>query len=194
MANHTNRSEAQELPLSIISKLAGGTSHLLPGESAAEYKEGLEATIAELGSKTPLQTYLAEKIFDCVWWIRRHETQKHQIVVSSMHAQLTRGLNNPPARALLEAGKWGDKGLKDAANALGVTLQSLAEDAIKVNAARLAVQDDRISDRIKALRNLQSAYEALSNRKLVIERLQLQNESIRRDMASIELKVLDGSH
>ncbi len=57
----------QVIPFSQISQLIGATSPLLPGEPADAYKAGLQATIAELGATTPLQIYLAEKIFDCLW-------------------------------------------------------------------------------------------------------------------------------
>mgnify|MGYP003353914712 CR=1 FL=1 len=39
-------------------------------------KLGLKATIDELGASTHLQLYLAEKIFQCMWWVRRYEAQK----------------------------------------------------------------------------------------------------------------------
>ena len=71
MANIPSSKSKSTLPISILSKVAGGHVPLLPGESADEYRQGLEATIAELEATTPLQIYLAEKIFDCMWWIRR---------------------------------------------------------------------------------------------------------------------------
>ena len=46
----------------------------MPGESEVVYRAGLLDTINELGAKTQLQTYIAEKIFQCMWSMRRYET------------------------------------------------------------------------------------------------------------------------
>ena len=40
---------------------AAGFSILLPGESGEKYQMGFRSTVEELGAKTPLQVYLAEK-------------------------------------------------------------------------------------------------------------------------------------
>ncbi len=63
-------------PASKVTQAAGGTWPILPGESNAVYKKGLEATVQELSAKTELQIFIAEKIFQCIWWMRRYETQK----------------------------------------------------------------------------------------------------------------------
>ena len=59
----------QTLPKTISEVL--GVNPLLPGEPEAEYRQGLQDLIAELGAKSILQVYLAEKIYECIWWIRR---------------------------------------------------------------------------------------------------------------------------
>ena len=69
-------------------RVADGTLHILPGESAAEDQLGLDATIAELAASTPLQVYLAEKMFECLWWVRGYETQKRDIIVGLMAIRL----------------------------------------------------------------------------------------------------------
>jgi len=66
-----------------ISKLLSAKP-VLPGENADEYAAGLAALIAELGAKTVLQIYLAEKIYDCLWWIRRYEAQKRVLMIVQM--------------------------------------------------------------------------------------------------------------
>ena len=66
-----------------ISKLLGAKP-VLPGENADEYAAGLAALIAELDAKTVLQIYLAEKIYDCLWWIRRYEAQKRMVMIAQM--------------------------------------------------------------------------------------------------------------
>ena len=71
-----SNSGATVMPVSQISQLVGASPPVLPGESESTYKNGLHATVTELGAVTPLQIYLVEKIFDCLWWIRRYESFK----------------------------------------------------------------------------------------------------------------------
>ena len=70
-------------PKSDITKLLGAKP-VLPGENAEEYAAGLAALIAELEAKTVLQIYLAEKIYDCLWWIKRYEAQKRTVMIAVM--------------------------------------------------------------------------------------------------------------
>ena len=58
-----------------------GVMQVLPGESEEVYRRGLLAAIAELGAKTLLQVYLAEKMFECLWWMRRYEEQKRAALI-----------------------------------------------------------------------------------------------------------------
>ena len=81
--------QPSEVNSSKISKIFGPI-RLLPGESEDLYNSGLLGTIKELGATTYLQTYLAEKIFQCIWWMRRYETQKQATIVSAMVDLLTR--------------------------------------------------------------------------------------------------------
>ena len=76
-------SKGEVTPKSEISKLLGAKP-VLPGENADEYAAGLAALIAELEAKTVLQIYLAEKIYDCLWWIRRYEAQKRMVMIAVM--------------------------------------------------------------------------------------------------------------
>ena len=57
---------------------------VLPGENAEEYAAGLAALIAELDAKSVLQIYLAEKIYDCLCWIRRYDAQKRMVMIAVM--------------------------------------------------------------------------------------------------------------
>lgn len=176
------------VPLSIISKLAGGKVPLLPGEFEEEYREGLKATIIELAAQTPLQMYLAEKIFDCMWWIRRLEAQKTEAILSKMW-ELIKGRVQPmPDRNLIIDGQWTDPDLIAAVAVLGHTVESLLAAATKSEGAFIQSIDARIADRIRAMQGLQSSFEALVNRKLVIERLKLQNETLKRNLGAIDVK------
>jgi len=71
----------QHLTISEIVHIVGNKTPILPGESLEEYKAGLMSTISELEAKTHLQIYLAQKIFDCVWWIQQLEIHKRNAVI-----------------------------------------------------------------------------------------------------------------
>lgn len=75
--------QPSQVASSQISKIFGPT-RLLPGESEDVYNAGLLGTIKELGAITCLQTYLAEKIFQSLWWMRRYEIQKQTALVNAM--------------------------------------------------------------------------------------------------------------
>ncbi len=55
---------------------------------------------------------------------------------------------------------------------------------------QLANVDEQIAVRIKTLNGLQSSYEALVNRKIHIERLQLQNQLLRRDLEAVDVEAI----
>ena len=75
MKDKTTNSNSLQAATSTISQLVS-VSQVLPGESESIYQQGLVATVKELGAETPLQIYLAEKIYECLWWMRRYENQK----------------------------------------------------------------------------------------------------------------------
>ena len=190
MGKESSKSKDDDLPLSIISKLSGGSIPLLPGESADEYRDGLRATIAELEAKTPMQIYLAEKIFDCMWWIRRLEAQKVHIIFTKACEFLSNNSKSSLNPALLSSSEdiWNAPSLVTAAKAAGHSVQSLMAEAMKWQGSALANFDARIADRLKAMQGFMSSYEALANRKLMIERLRLQNENLRRNVIAIEMQ------
>lgn len=64
---NSNPNEKQTGATSKVAKAAGVRWSILPGESAEMYSRGLQSTVDELGAKTELQVYLAEKIFQCIW-------------------------------------------------------------------------------------------------------------------------------
>jgi hypothetical protein len=66
MKDKTSNSNSLQVATSTISQLIG-VSQVLPGESESIYQQGLVATVKELGAETPLQIYLAEKIYECLW-------------------------------------------------------------------------------------------------------------------------------
>ena len=55
---------------------------------------------------------------------------------------------------------------------------------------QLSKVDEQIALRIKTLGGLQSSYETLVNRRIHIERLQFQNELLRRDLEAVDVEAI----
>ena len=173
-----------------------GAKPVLPEASAEEYAAGLAALIAELDAKTVLQIYLAEKIYDCLWWVRRYEAQKRMVVIVMMTeivqdhylaknvidaVEFREALNSEAVTAeMVEA-------LKD----MGYTIESLKQQAMTRKAREIRALDEQIALQAKILTGFQASYEVAANRKLNIERIKLQNEMLRRDVEAIDVKPLD---
>lgn len=179
-------------PTSKVTQAAGGTWPILPGESNALYKKGLEATLKELGATTELQIFMAEKIFQCIWWMRRYETQKQSVILEGMVSELTN--YTTPAdkrlaiRQLIFGQTWDDKDVKQLINEHGHTSASLLEAAMSKRKDELIKLDQQIALRMKTLMQLQQSYEALVNRSIMQERLKLQNELLKRDLEAIDVQ------
>lgn len=196
MTQKANESE-QVVPFSRISQLIGATSPLLPGEPVDAYNAGLQATIAELRATTPLQIYLAEKIFDCLWWIRRYESFKRASIVRGMGdllkaERLETKISKTTShitQALMD-GNLEDPVVVKAMEHHNYTLEILTQEAMAKRREQLSKVDEQIALRIKTLNGLQSSYEALVNRKIHIERLQLQNELLRRDLEAVDVETI----
>lgn len=167
----------------------------LPGESAEEYQQGLQSLIEELEAKTKMQVYLAEKIFECLWWMRRYEQQKRATIAQGMTELLTDLKSyeftaddyqimdiilNPTRRNDF------DQFLKNS----GYTEHSLMQEAFKNKIGSIENYNKQIALLTKTLSGFQASYEVLANRKLHIERLQLQNKLLERDLSAIEIKAL----
>lgn len=173
-----------------ISELVG-VSPLLPGESKDSYRAGLQAVIDELGASTPLQVYIAEKIYDCLWWIGRYEDQKRLTLIAEMARQTQGsfrtgmsqqeinvreallGENIPPAVAKTIAGA-------------GHSIESLRQEAYARKRGEIMQLDQQIALQVKILSSFQTSYELAFNRKLNVERLTLQNALMRRDLHAID--------
>ena len=192
-----SNSGATVMPVSQISQLVGASSPVLPGESESIYKNGLHATITELGAVTPLQIYLAEKIFDCLWWIRRYESFKRASVVRAMGDMLKADrletriskTTSHITQALLD-GNLEDPVVVKAMEHHNYTIEILTQEAMSKRREQISKVDEQTALRIKTLNGLQSSYEALVNRKVHIERLQLQNNLLRRDLEAIEVEAV----
>lgn len=186
------KSSESDKPLlkSSISK-AIGSSPLLPGESKVDYEQGLSAVIEELGAKTATQMYLAEKIFECLWWIRRYENQKRMTIVNSMVDLLK------PSYAL---GAWSEEAaiaqalvqnrsvpeLEEALHNKRWTIEVLTQKAMRKAVTTIGDMDRQIELYAKLLTRFQASFELHFHRKLNTERMILQNEILKRDLSAIE--------
>ena len=167
----------------------------LPGESADVYRAGLLGTIKELGATTHLQTYLAEKIFQCLWWMRRYEIQKQACIFNEMVRLASRFKTTEPMKATmvqkLHAHHWDDKELKSLIQGAGHTAESLTAKAMSEVREEIQKLDILIALRVKTLGQLQQSYEALVNRSVMQERLKLQNDLLKRDLQAIDVEAVE---
>ena len=181
-------------PASQISNIFGPI-RLLPGESADIYKAGLIGTIKELGASTHLQTYLAEKIFQCLWWMRRYEIQKQACIFNEMVRLAskfnTSELTKSTMVQKLQDHLWDDKEVKKMIQDSGHTAQSLTAKAMSEVREEIQKLDMLVALRVKTLGQLQQSYEALVNRSVMQERLKLQNELLKRDLQAIDVHAVE---
>lgn len=174
-----------------ISKLLGKVP-TLPGESADQYQQSLQALIEELQATTVLQVYVAEKIHDCLWWIRRYEQQKRATIIAGM-AAITKGqISNivtsqqEYVRDMLMQNKTSAQ-LQQILASFRHTPESLQQLAMQNKSDHLVKLDSQIALQTKILAGLQASYEVAFNRKAQVERLQLQNDLLRRDLQAIDV-------
>ena len=174
-----------------ISRLLGAVS-TLPGESAEQYQLSLQGLIEELEATTVLQVYVAEKIHDCLWWIRRYEQQKRATIVAEMAAITKGGFSNQVTdkqefvRDMLMQNKTSAQ-LQQILASIRHTPESLRQLAMERKTAFIAKLDSQIALQSKILAGLQASYEVAFNRKAHVERLQLQNDLLRRDLQAIDV-------
>lgn len=189
------------LPNKSISPIsqALGITPILPGEPEELYRDGLNALVADLEAKTVFQVYLAEKIFDCLWWIRRYEEQKRATIIAEMahqadSMQLMSSVTKEQAhiREALLKNEVDPKTLK-AVSGMNHSIASLRQKVMEKKHLALEQLDQQIALQVKILTGLQSSYEAVTNRKIISERLRLQNELLRKDLAAIDI-TSDSSH
>jgi hypothetical protein len=165
---------------------------VLPGESAAQYKASLAALVSELQATTALQVYLAEKIHECLWWIRRYEAQKRNTVVAEMAAITNVRFSEKvtPVEELVRNTLANNQVNADVELVLEVlrhTPESLQQKAMANKALALQGLDQQIALQTKILAGLQASYEVAFNRKANVERLQLQNSLLRRNLQAIDM-------
>jgi hypothetical protein len=177
---------------SVISQVVGSQS-ILPGESLDLYRSGFEATVRELGATTPLQIYLAEKIFDCLWWIRRYQNQKRATLIRNMAEVF---VPNKISQYVTEVEEWVTNALEhnqitdDLQEMLDqnrLTMDSLMQRGMTRSRQVMEQYDEMIAVQMKTLTGFQAAYENLVNRNIHAERVRLQNEILNRDLTAISV-------
>ena len=193
MASHPEKlanTEPQGAEVLTIGELLGTTS-VLPGESEDFYQAGLAVMVNELGAKTTLQVYLVEKIYDCLWWIRRYEDQKRVTIIAEMARQTKVGYQSDKTQEeveIREAFMANDvnKRVLKVLDAIGHTPESLKQSAYNKKREEIMQLDQQITLQAKILAGFQASFELAFNRKLNTERLKLQNDLMRRDLAAVE--------
>ena len=196
MSNKQTSGKSLKVASSSVSEVLGITP-VLPGESMEVYQRGLLATIQELGATTPLQIYLAEKIYECLWWMRRYENQKRATLIHSMAGLLD---PNHFSKAVSDAAAWAmealfsnriDDEFTEVLDGLNLTMESLTQKALEICRLKLENLDEMIALKAKTLAGFQASYEALVNRSVLQERLKLQNDLLRRDLQTIDVPALE---
>lgn len=84
-----------------LKTLTGSTAVVIKGESQQEYDQGREATIRDIGAQSPLEVYLAEKMFDCSWWIRPLDAMRVDVIRDGMVQALDYFQRNAEIRELI---------------------------------------------------------------------------------------------
>ena len=136
--------------------------------------------------------YIVEKIYDSLWWIRRYEDQKRITIINEM-ARLTK-VGYKPEKTQAEVdireafmANQLSAGVMKTLGSLGHTPESLQQEAFSKKRDEIMQLDQQIALQAKILTGFQGSYEVAFNRKLNIERLQLQNELMRRDLNAIDV-------
>lgn len=191
MSTKKSSVKSLQVSLSAISQLVGA-SPVLPGEPENVYQQGLLATVQELGATTPLQVYLAEKIFECMWWMRRYENQKRATVIRSMAkalAQVGKYDTEEKLFALAEVALYANRMDDEFAQLLDkkkISMESLTQQGMSRCQGELLNLENLISNKAKTMAGFQASYEVLVNRKVNAERMRLQNSLLQRDIGAID--------
>ena len=198
MTSNKSSDKSQRIASQISQVL--GTVLVLPGESEELFYEGLVATVQELGATTPLQTYLAEKIYECLWWMRRYENQKRATLIQEMAKTIAPAHKHSNATELqalaiqvLEENALTNETFNKMLGVRDLTLGSLKQHALSNKRGEIMDLDNMIALKAKTLTGFQSSYEALVNRSVLKERLKLHNDLLKRDLEAIEVTAVEST-
>jgi hypothetical protein len=194
------RKSASDSPgdgLSSVLEIVGSTP-LLPGESVEKYAQARALIINELGAKTVLQIYLADKILECFWWMSRYEEQKRLLIADAMVDRLigfsVSLMDEGPRAALLDLvlNHSDSAEFQALLKQKKLSMDTLREKAMSVNREALLHFDRLIALQAKYLEGFQRSYEHVTHRKLHAEQLALSLELLRWDVQALALKVSKG--
>ena len=167
---------------------------VLPGESHELYDACLKSVITELKATTALQIYIAEQIFECLWWMRRYEQQKRDTILREMAniLDVSRSRSNISEHKrfyfhLLQVEEASTE-LQEILEQAKHSIDTLRQEAMYRVGQELNAIDVRITLKTKTLAGFQASYEALVNRNINRERLELQNAILKRDLQAIEME------
>lgn len=173
----------------VLSEFSSSHTPVLPGQSPEQYQNGLRSLISELQAQTPMQIYLAQKMFDCMWWIRTYDIAKHSSVAETMISILkleTSADEDWPVVQRLRSLDWNNVVVSKAAERAGHTVQSLYGLATTRSREKLINLEQLSAIRTKMLNQLQASYESLVSRPILQERLKLQNQLMARDLGALD--------
>ena len=174
----------------VLSDFTVSASPVLPGQSPEQYQTGLQSLVSELQAQTSMQVYLAQKMFDCMWWLRSYDIAKHSAIAEAMISFLKLDVDEEedwPVVQCLRSLDWNNALVSEAAQQRGHTVQSLHALALTRSRDKLLHFEQLSAIRTKTLHQLQTSYEALVSRPILQERLKLQNQLIARDLGAIDL-------
>ena len=81
-----------------------------------------------------------------------------------------------------------DESLVKALERSNQSMESLRQRAFAIKRDYLVTLDEQVTLKAKTLAGFQASYEVLVNRKLNVERMELNNELLRRDLRAVELE------
>ena len=174
----------------VLSDFTASASPVLPGQSLEQYQTGLQSLVSELQAQTPMQVYLAQKMFDCMWWLRSYDLAKHSAIAEAMISILKLDADEEEDRPVLQCLRnldWNNALVSEASQQWGHTVQSLHALATTRCRDKLLNLEQLSAIRTKTLQQLQTSYEALVSRPILQEKLKLQNRLMARDLVAIEL-------
>ena len=140
-----------------------------------------------------MQRYLAQKIFDCVWEINSYEIARRGIVANLMVQQLLGRKAEwgdtweETVRAIF-SGEWDNADVVRCLADNGYTPESLYAECVGYKQEPLRHLEQLTAVRTKTMLQLQASFEALVSRPILLERLRMQNELMRRELKAIEVK------
>ena len=180
---------ALDTDLSLASLL--GAPKLLPEESLVDYQAELTVLIGELNRATPLAMMLTEQLLESLRWARRHSEDKACVILNEMAYRLDFSERDFIREALYALQDSPDSQedreyIEQKLISNHHTLSSLRAEAVSRKIDTLKVLDARIRQHLNTVRHIQKSLEALELKPRLMKRLDLQIESLERDLNAIE--------